>query len=192
LEPANRDGSDRDENRPPWIRPVRKKAPSASKSTESASQHSSPDGFSPSDFFVDMGTPQTLPQVKAGYGQGPQPPSSAHPSNSPPQGAQHQSNTEYPMPILPSTARPSSFMDTSGGMSMDDAPMYLSPAEVMALFNDGGVDMASLFQPSPEYLQSASHDGADGRSYGSSSPFGKGDGGVNEETKNRMALGSSP
>lgn len=140
-----------------------------------------------------MGTPQTLPQVKAGYGQGPQLPASVHPSN-PPQAARHQSNTEYAVenPISPSTVRPSSFMDTSGGMSMDDAPMYLSPAEVMALFNDGGVDMASLFQPSPEYLQSVSHDGADGRSYGSSSPFGKGDGGGSEETKNRMGLGSSP
>jgi hypothetical protein len=84
-------------------------------------------------------------------------------------------------------------MDTSGGMGLDDASMYLSPAEVMALFNDGGVDMASLFQPTPEFLQSAPQDGADGRPYGPGSPFGKRDSRVNEdETKNMMALGSSP
>lgn len=65
-------------------------------------------------------------------------------------------------------------MDTSGGMSMDDPSVYLSPAEVMALFNDSGVDMASLFQPTPEFLQSPSQDGASGRSYDPSSPFGKG------------------
>jgi hypothetical protein len=85
-------------------------------------------------------------------------------------------------------------MDTSGSSGMHGASMYLSPAEVMALFNDGGVDMASLFQPTPEFLQGApSQDGADGRSYGPSSTFGKANGGANdEETKNMMGLVSSP
>jgi hypothetical protein len=81
-------------------------------------------------------------------------------------------------------------MDTSGSMSMDDTSMYLSPAEVMALFNDGSVDMASLFQPTPDFLQST--DGVDDRSYGPSSPFGKANVGTNdEETKNMMGLGST-
>jgi hypothetical protein len=166
LEPAVRDGSDRDQNRPPWIRPVRKKV-SAPRSNDSVSQHSSPEGFSPSDFFADMGTPQSLPRIPTGFGQSPQPSGSIHPSNPGAQGAQHQSNH-------PSTTGPPSFMDTSGGMSMDDPSIYLSPAEVMALFNDSGVDMASLFQPTPEFLQSPSQDGASGRSYDPSSPFGKG------------------
>lgn len=43
------------------------------------------------------------------------------------------------------------YMDTSGGMSMDmireDPQMYMSPAEMMALFDDGGVDVAHLFAP---------------------------------------------
>jgi hypothetical protein len=45
-------------------------------------------------------------------------------------------------------------MDTSsgGGMGMDmvvrqDPQLYMSPDEVMALFNDGSVDVASLFPP---------------------------------------------
>jgi hypothetical protein len=82
-------------------------------------------------------------------------------------------------------------MDTSGGMGMDGASMYLSPAEVMALFNDGGVDMASLFQPTPEFLQSAQSQ--DGGPYGASSPFGQDNGGVNEEeNKTMMGLVPSP
>lgn len=48
-------------------------------------------------------------------------------------------------------------MDTSGsgGMGMDimreDPHIFMTPAEMMALFNDGGVDVGQLF--SPEYIQ---------------------------------------
>lgn len=62
----------------------------------------------------------------------------------------------------------------------------------MAFFNDGAVDMASLFQPTSEFLQSA-QDGADVRPYGASSPLGQANGGANEdESKAMMRLVPSP
>ena len=176
LEPAGRGALDQDQNRPPWIRPVRKKS-SAPRSNDSVSQHSSPEGFSPSEFFIDMNTPQT--GSKPDFGQSS---NSVHSSTASNQGALNSSTTPPP------------FMDTSSGMSMDDATMYMSPAEVLALFNDGGVDMASLFPPTSEYLHSTpSQDGIGSRSYDPSSPFGKTiNGPRDEETTSMMGLVSSP
>lgn len=83
-------------------------------------------------------------------------------------------------------------MDTSGSMNMDDPSMYMSPAEVMAMFNDGGVDMASLFQPGTDFAPNhATPDGNSG--YGSSVPYRKADGAGNEEDfKAMMGVVSSP
>jgi hypothetical protein len=86
-------------------------------------------------------------------------------------------------------------MDTSSNMGIDDPSMYLSPADVMALFNDGGVNMGSLFHPTPvDYTQSTpSHDGMGGRSYNLSSSLGEMHRGPNEEETNSiMGLVSSP
>ena len=132
-------------SRPPWIRPVRKKAPSLARSNQSGDSpphHSSPEAFSPSDFFVE-------------------PPNSVFPSTPSSTSGSSQPNT---VPSPPqyingnATAHPpqtqtnnSTYMDTSGDMGMDPQ-MYMFPGEMMALFNDGAVDVCQLF-PSVEYMQ---------------------------------------
>ncbi|KAF8960829.1 fungal-specific transcription factor domain-containing protein [Flammula alnicola] len=125
--------------RPPWIRPIRKKAPSVARSNQSGdspSHHSSPEAFSPSDFFSDPVKPVFTPG----------PPSSASggtPGNQVPSPPQYSNGTN----------NNSTFMDTSGGLNMElmrDEQMYGMPPEMMALFQDGGVD--GLF--SPEFMQS--------------------------------------
>jgi hypothetical protein len=83
----------------------------------------------------------------------------------------------------------SSFLEPDS-MGMDDASMYMSSADIMALLNDGSVDMASLFHPSPEFTPNQqSLDGA-GISYGPGSPYRKLDGDSNGEE--HMGLVSSP
>ncbi|KAF8191290.1 fungal-specific transcription factor domain-containing protein [Pholiota molesta] len=121
--------------RPPWIRPVRKKAPSVARSNQSGDSpphHSSPEAFSPSDFLWSRwstGTP------------------GANPLASPPQyvnGSGAQGNS--------SSSNASNFMDTSGSLGMDlmrDEQMYGMTPEMMALFQDGSVD--ALF--ASEFLQ---------------------------------------
>ena len=67
-------------------------------------------------------------------------------------------------------------MDTPGGMGVDDASMYVSSEEIMAFINDGGVEMASLFQPSTEFtLNHQTLDGGRGTSFGPGSPYSKPD-----------------
>ncbi|TFK36196.1 fungal-specific transcription factor domain-containing protein [Crucibulum laeve] len=129
--------------RPPWIRPVRKKAPSVARSTrsDSPSQHSSPEAFSPNEFFSD--TPKSNPTFSSTTS----PASGVAPAlASPPQ---------YHSSVQAQTPTPSTFMDTSGGMGMDmireDPQMYMSPGEMMAFFNDGGVDVGHLF--SSDFIQ---------------------------------------
>ncbi len=110
-------------SRPAWIRPVRKKAPSAPRSNQSAdspSHHSSPEAFSPSDFFgAEQGTSNQM-SSSSQYG-----------------GTNHTA----PNP-------PSSFLDPSGGVAMDmirgDAQMYMSHGDMLSLFNEG-VDINHLF-----------------------------------------------
>ncbi|KAF8875786.1 fungal-specific transcription factor domain-containing protein [Infundibulicybe gibba] len=98
--------------RPPWIRPVRKKAPSAPRSSQSGDSppphHSSPEGFSP-EFF-------TEPQGAGSF------PASATPIAN-----------DFGRRIGTSG---SSFMDT--GMDVSDDQMYMSPAEMMALLGRNG------------------------------------------------------
>lgn len=78
-------------------------------------------------------------------------------------------------------------------MGMDDASMYMSSADIMALLNDSSVDMASLFNPSPGFTPNQqSLDGA-GTSYGPGSPYRKLDGdNIGEKNKSMMGLVSSP
>ncbi|KAF9465971.1 fungal-specific transcription factor domain-containing protein [Collybia nuda] len=126
-------------SRPPWIRPVRKKAPSAPRSTsaDSPSQHSSPESYPSSDFFTEP--PKNGSSFPANH--------TMISKTSPTPQVQVTSAQSYPH----SDQSQSSFMDTSGGMGMDmireDPQMYMSPAEMMALFDDGGVDVAHLFSP---------------------------------------------
>jgi len=143
-------------SRPPWIRPVRKKASSLARSNHSGGgggdsppHHSSPEAFSPSDFFVE-------------------PPNSVYPSTpSSTSGCSQPSNNTVPSPpqyvngttngggggahSQTQTTNNSTYMDTSGDMGMDPQ-MYMFPGEMMALFNDGAVDVCQLF-PSVEFMQ---------------------------------------
>ncbi|KZT25557.1 hypothetical protein NEOLEDRAFT_349104 [Neolentinus lepideus HHB14362 ss-1] len=100
LDSPARSGEGANSTRPPWMKPVRKKTPSVVRSngssSDTASQHNSPEDFS-SEMFLDG--------VSAS-----------------------------PAPI---TRRPS------------DPSIPMSPNDFMALLNDGGLDMASLFSSAP-------------------------------------------
>jgi hypothetical protein len=139
LETSSRQESSVHSNdRPPWIRPVPKKPPSItaprSSNGSAESEHSSPEAFTPNEFFVDV----------TGGGASPHPSSNTAATSSTPTASQSSPPQSFhSVPHNP-------FMDTSGlGMNMDimrpDPSLFMSPAEVMALFNDGGVDVASLF-----------------------------------------------
>ncbi|KAG1779952.1 fungal-specific transcription factor domain-containing protein [Suillus placidus] len=137
LEPSHPEGQEQSSSRPPWIRPIRKKTPSVAAKgagSDGGSQHSSPEAFSPSEFFIDptLGatSPQTIPQS----------------AFSP---APVSSSSRYPRRL--SLSAPS-FMD-AGGMDMDaSAGMYLSsPADMMNMFGDGSVDVAALFSGASDF-----------------------------------------
>ena len=135
-------------SRPPWIRPVRKKAPSLARSNHSGGgdsppHHSSPEAFSPSEFFVEPPNsvfPST-PSSTSGSSQ----PSNAVPS--PPQYVNGNNGSAHSQ----TQTNNSTYMDTSGDLGMDPQ-VYMFPGEMMALFNDGAVDVCQLF-PSVEFMQ---------------------------------------
>ncbi|KAG2123554.1 fungal-specific transcription factor domain-containing protein [Suillus cothurnatus] len=136
LEPSRPEGQEQSSSRPPWIRPIRKKTPSVAAKgagSDGGSQHSSPEAFSPSEFFVDptLGatSPQTIPQSAFSPAPGP-------------------SSSRYPRRL--SLSAP--FMDP-GSMDMDaSAGMYLSsPADMMNMFGDGSVDVATLFSGASDF-----------------------------------------
>lgn len=81
-------------------------------------------------------------------------------------------------------------MDPSSSADMEDPSMYMSPAEVMAMFNDGGVDMSSLFQPATDYP--LSQQSPEGASYGAGTPFRNADGIGNIDDNKMLGLVSSP
>ncbi|KIJ62344.1 hypothetical protein HYDPIDRAFT_94787 [Hydnomerulius pinastri MD-312] len=126
LEPTRADSQEQSNTRPPWIRPVRKKTPSAARGpgSDAGSHHSSPEAFSPSEFFVDptasLTSPQTITQ--------------AFPSTP---GQYTLSNRRASLSVP-------SFLDASNGMDMDPTMYMSSPAEVINMF-DGGADMSSIF-----------------------------------------------
>lgn len=142
LETAHQDGP-ASATRPPWIRPVRKKAPSiahSNQSGDSPSHQSSPEAFSPQDFFE--------PPKSTVFAAGPSS-AAGTPANqaaSPPQ----YGNGAGPQPNA-------SFMDTSGALGdmdiMRDEHMYGMTSDMMALFQDSGVE--SMF--APEFLQQQPH-----------------------------------
>ena len=84
------------------------------------------------------------------------------------------------------------FMDTSNSMNMDDPSMYVSTADMLAMFSDSEVDMASLFLPGTDFAPN--HATSDGNSgYGSGALYRKADGSGNEEGfKTMMGVVSSP
>ncbi|KAJ3552687.1 hypothetical protein NP233_g12820 [Leucocoprinus birnbaumii] len=131
-------------SRPAWIRPVRKKAPSAPRSThsgDSPSHHSSPEAFSPSEFFNNGEPSKPTPSFA------PAPPTtsgSSEPQMSP---SSPFNGINHPPPN-----GPSSFLGSASlGMDMiqeDPQQLYMSHGEMMALFGgDPGVDVNQLFSP---------------------------------------------
>lgn len=146
LETAQQD-SPPSSHRPPWIRPVRKKAPSAPRSTHGGdfpSQHSSPESLTTSDFYS-----ETPPQNGGVFPSG-----SPMPSNAP-------ANHVTPPQFSGSDQGQSPYLDSGAGMGMDmireDPEMYMPAPDMLALFDEGGVDVAHLF--SSQYLQSQHHGG---------------------------------
>ncbi|KAG6909761.1 hypothetical protein DXG01_015477 [Tephrocybe rancida] len=115
-------------NRPPWIRPVRKKGASRSASTTTDSppqQHSSPESFSPSDFFSE--NPKNGPLFSG--------PLAASTTAASPM--------SHPQTFTPGNQSQAPFMDMPMDMIREDSTMYMSP-DMMALF-DEGVDTQHLF-----------------------------------------------
>ncbi|KAF6742567.1 fungal-specific transcription factor domain-containing protein [Ephemerocybe angulata] len=145
LETNHQDNVPVNARRPPWIRPVRKKTSSIARSNHSGDspQQSSPEPFSPSDFFSE-------PKVAPGFASGP--PSNASGSSNThsgyPPGGPHIPNGVGPGPSSSSSSFP---MDHAvNGMAVDmireDSAMYMSNSEMMAFFgNEGAVDMNHLF-----------------------------------------------
>ncbi|KAF9481770.1 hypothetical protein BDN70DRAFT_875903 [Pholiota conissans] len=140
LETIHQDGP-ASATRPPWIRPVRKKAPSVARSNQSGdspSHHSSPEAFSPSDFFAEP------VKSSAPFPAGPSSSTAGTPGN------HIAASPQYVSGSAASQGGTSNFMDTSGMelMRMEDQVYGMTP-EMMALFHDGGVE--GLF--SSEFLQ---------------------------------------
>lgn len=145
LEPT-RQGSPQNDSRPAWIRPVRKKtlssATRSSQSGDSPSQldNSSPEAFSPSDFFMDPPKPATFqagPQALPLNGVVPiSTTTNSFGNNGPDQQQQQRSPSSQ------------SFLDPS---AMDlSSQLYLSHVDMMNMFGDngvGGVDVAQMFTP---------------------------------------------
>ncbi|KAG6887599.1 hypothetical protein C0992_011577 [Termitomyces sp. T32_za158] len=155
-------------NRPPWIRPVRKKSAARSvgtANTDSPPQHSSPEGFSPADFFVDP--------PKNGS-------SSLFVSTPPAPAVSSPVSQQRPQPFSPVNQPQAPFMDTSGmgfDMIREDSHMYMSASDMMGLFDDG-VDVQQLFggaflaqqpqsQSRPSQLQGSSTMNMDAESFDS-------------------------
>ncbi|OSC98887.1 hypothetical protein PYCCODRAFT_1396301 [Trametes coccinea BRFM310] len=147
------DGPSSNSNRPPWVRPVRKKASSSARSPagsgDSPSHHGSPEDYQPTDAFLDHlgGSPRPAPQPFA---------------------AQQQQQQQHPLAQgafgLPASAPGNmpAFMDAGGPSAMGgilpaDAGvgvgvgvgggggMAMSAADIMAFLNaDPALDMSSI------------------------------------------------
>lgn len=134
LEPSRSDSQDQ-LNRPAWVRPVRKKTPCTTKGTGSdgGSHHSSPEAFSPSEFFADPAVSLTSPQsVGRAFS---------------PNSATGGSASQYLRTNRRASLALPSFLDTSPSMEMDPSVYMSSPAEVMSMFGDSAVDVSSIFTP---------------------------------------------
>ncbi|KAI0777449.1 fungal-specific transcription factor domain-containing protein [Trametes elegans] len=178
----SQDGSS-SSNRPPWVRPVRKKTTSSARSpagsAESPSHHGSPEDFQPTDAFLDHlgGSPQSASQPF-----------------SVPHSAQQQQQQASPMGhalsqgafgLSPSSPSMPTFMDTSGapgaaGTGMGILPgdhtgaggMQMSTADIMAFLNsEPALDMSAI-------LASPDLGGANGFYHLGTSPAGNGPAGA--------------
>ncbi|KAI1792308.1 fungal-specific transcription factor domain-containing protein [Ganoderma leucocontextum] len=123
--PRQQDGSTPPSNRPPWVRPVRKKASSNARSPagsgDSPLNHGSPEDFQPTDAFLDhlSTTPQPQPFL--------------------PQPQQQQQQGPFGMPS------PATFMDPADMMQTDLGPGTMSAADLMAFLSaDPGLDMSAI------------------------------------------------
>lgn len=134
LEPSRPDCQEQSNTRPPWIRPVRKKTPNMVKGTGSdgGSHQSSPEAFSPSEFFVDPTGGLTSPQPGQSF--------SPTSTTGGPTGQYLSANRRSSL-TLPS------FLDTSATMEMDPSVYMSSPVEVLSMFGDNSVDVSSIFNP---------------------------------------------
>lgn len=101
--------------------------------SDGSSHHSSPEEFSPSEFFVDPTVSLTSPQSVG-------PPFS-------PTSATGRSASQYLSANRRSSLTLPSFLDTSTTMEMDPSVYMSSPAEVMSMFGDNAVDVTSIFTP---------------------------------------------
>ncbi|KAI6040737.1 fungal-specific transcription factor domain-containing protein [Pisolithus marmoratus] len=129
LEPSRPDSQEQSKNRPPWIRPVRKKTPSMTKpSSDGGSHHSSPESFSPSEFFTDhpgLAGPPTMNQAFT-----PPTPNSVHSTS----------------PYGVGSRRISlSYMDSQNNLDVDPNMYMSSPGDMMSIFNDAGVEVPATF-----------------------------------------------
>ncbi|KAF9223071.1 hypothetical protein BS17DRAFT_782325 [Gyrodon lividus] len=132
LEPSRTDSREQLNTRPPWIRPIRKKTPATKNGSDGGSHHSSPEAFSPSEFFVDPTSSLTSPQtVSQAF------PSTPNPGTS---SGQYSLNSNRR-----SSLSAPSFLDTPNGMDMDHTMYMSSQMGVMNIFNDNAVDVSSLF-----------------------------------------------
>ncbi|THH16205.1 hypothetical protein EW146_g4396 [Bondarzewia mesenterica] len=160
---------------PPWIRPVRKKTPSAPRSTDSQESppHDAGEPFSPTDMFVEL---SSLSKPPSNHGGSIKSPTVPHANYRSPNVGMPPANQASPSQF-PSTIVPPHFIDTAGSSGLDsliksDAALAMSPAEIMALFQDGNMDMASLFPLQPDFLGEGSTT-TDTALYGQSFASGK-------------------
>ncbi|CAL1710383.1 unnamed protein product [Somion occarium] len=140
-------------SRPPWIRPVRKKTPSVAHSgasNDSPSHQSSPEAFSPSDTFLDLSgganlatSPQSIPT----FGSPPNGVTSVSMMSNP-------SATSQNFVMGSASGDPSTSFMNDGNVDMlgtgtPGGPASLSQSDLLAMFGEGGVDVAALLM-SPE------------------------------------------
>ncbi|KAI0655064.1 fungal-specific transcription factor domain-containing protein [Cubamyces menziesii] len=179
-------------NRPPWVRPVRKKASSSARSPagsgDSPSHHGSPEDYQPTDAFLDhLSSPRAPSQPFA------------VPSSSQVQAQQQQQAAQglgLPFGLPGSAGGMPAYMDGSGGGGGGPSAMSgilpadpgvsglsgpngaggvpMSAADIMAFLNadPAGIDMSSILA-SPD-LGALDHGGANGFYHLGTSPAGNG------------------
>lgn len=100
--------------------------------SDGGSHQSSPEAFSPSEFFVDPTGGLTSPQPGQSF--------SPTSTTGGPTGQYLSANRRSSL-TLPS------FLDTSATMEMDPSVYMSSPVEVLSMFGDNSVDVSSIFNP---------------------------------------------
>jgi hypothetical protein len=119
------------------MKPVRKKTRSGARSPGSSADspshsHASPDGFAP-EIFLDM----------AGAGASPAAPWASSPS------VAAQMIDGFGMRPGPGPGLGPPFADGAGLITHGPEQLGMSPAEILAMFNDGGVDVGAFFPQHP-------------------------------------------